>query len=261
MRAQCCICADLFENSTSVNIAAAPCGHTFHETCLMRWMDTSSTCPSCRTTVKKNLIIKRLFFDAVDDLNGDDNDTDRLLNQVGNLKAQLIEKEKKEAELKESRDSYMCRLASSESLCAELTIKLNHKHDHIDMLQKSLGTLQKENAAYMEEMMAYHKTKKKLVELESLNSLLKATMRAQCCICADLFENSTSVNIAAAPCGHTFHETCLMRWMDTSSTCPSCRTTVKKNLIIKRLFFDAVDDLNGDDNDTDRLLNQVGNLK
>ena len=56
-------------------------------------------------------------------------------------------------------------------------------------------------------------------------------MRAQCCICADLFEGTQTVNISATPCGHVFHEACLMRWMDTSSTCPSCRTHIKKTQV------------------------------
>ncbi|KAK6965324.1 E3 ubiquitin-protein ligase TRAIP [Biomphalaria glabrata] len=172
MRAQCCICSDLFENSPSVNIAAAPCGHTFHEACLMRWMENSSTCPSCRTPVKRNLIIKRLFFDSADDHTQDD-DTDRLLNQLGNLRAQLSEKEKKESELKESRDLYRHQLSASESLCAELTTKLNQKHDQIDMLQKTLAYTQKENTAYLEEMKEFHKTRKKLLDLETIDSMLK----------------------------------------------------------------------------------------
>ena len=56
-------------------------------------------------------------------------------------------------------------------------------------------------------------------------------MKAQCCICADQFENDDSINIAAVPCGHTFHEVCVMRWLKTSNSCPQCRTFINKRQV------------------------------
>ncbi|NXR58534.1 TRAIP ligase, partial [Rhadina sibilatrix] len=64
-------------------------------------------------------------------------------------------------------------------------------------------------------------------------------IRAHCTICSDFFDNERDV--AAVPCGHTFHQACLLQWFDTapSRTCPQCRNQVSKRHIINKLFFDV----------------------
>ncbi|NXS77823.1 TRAIP ligase, partial [Erpornis zantholeuca] len=64
-------------------------------------------------------------------------------------------------------------------------------------------------------------------------------IRAYCTICSDFFDNERDV--AAVPCGHTFHQACLIQWFDTapSRTCPQCRCQVSKRHIINKLFFDV----------------------
>ncbi|NXG53199.1 TRAIP ligase, partial [Psilopogon haemacephalus] len=64
-------------------------------------------------------------------------------------------------------------------------------------------------------------------------------IRAHCTICSDFFDNQRDV--AAVPCGHTFHHACLTRWFDAapSRTCPQCRIQVNKRHIINKLFFDV----------------------
>ncbi|NWZ79448.1 TRAIP ligase, partial [Poecile atricapillus] len=64
-------------------------------------------------------------------------------------------------------------------------------------------------------------------------------IRAHCTICSDFFDNERDV--AAVPCGHTFHQACLFQWFDTapSRTCPQCRNQVSKRHIINKLFFDV----------------------
>ncbi|NXA04975.1 TRAIP ligase, partial [Sapayoa aenigma] len=64
-------------------------------------------------------------------------------------------------------------------------------------------------------------------------------IRAHCTICSDFFDNERDV--AAVPCGHTFHYACLIQWFDTapSRTCPQCRIQVSKRHIINKLFFDV----------------------
>ncbi|NXW69637.1 TRAIP ligase, partial [Hirundo rustica] len=64
-------------------------------------------------------------------------------------------------------------------------------------------------------------------------------IRAYCTICSDFFDNERDV--AAVPCGHTFHQACLFQWFDTapSRTCPQCRNQVSKRHIINKLFFDV----------------------
>ncbi|KAK6174922.1 hypothetical protein SNE40_013480 [Patella caerulea] len=90
MRVQCCICSYLLENKESVNIAATPCGHTFHEACLMPWIDRSGTCPSCRKECTRPDVIPKLYFDDGEvDANGEDNETNQLIKEISDLKMKL----------------------------------------------------------------------------------------------------------------------------------------------------------------------------
>ncbi|NWH81399.1 TRAIP ligase, partial [Piaya cayana] len=64
-------------------------------------------------------------------------------------------------------------------------------------------------------------------------------LRARCIICSDFFDHERDV--AAVPCGHTFHRQCLIQWFDSapSRTCPQCRIQVSKRHVINKLFFDV----------------------
>ncbi|NXL32152.1 TRAIP ligase, partial [Glaucidium brasilianum] len=80
-------------------------------------------------------------------------------------------------------------------------------------------------------------------------------IRAHCIICSDFFDNERDV--AAVPCGHTFHRTCLIQWFDTapSRTCPQCRIQVSKRHIIHKLFFDvALEEQTAPDAETLQVL-------
>jgi len=50
---------------------------------------------------------------------------------------------------------------------------------------------------------------------------------AVCQICTDQYDAEKP--IAAMPCGHTFHDDCLSRWLLTTRNCPSCRKPLKKS--------------------------------
>lgn len=56
------------------------------------------------------------------------------------------------------------------------------------------------------------------------------TMRASCVICTENF--TLDSEISASPCGHTFHDECLGRWIrQGSKTCPQCRKQVNIRLL------------------------------
>ncbi|RUS82071.1 hypothetical protein EGW08_010179 [Elysia chlorotica] len=174
MRAQCCICADLFESSHSVNISATPCGHVFHEACLMRWMDTSSTCPSCRTHIKKTQVIKRLFFDINEDVDGDE-DVSHYKNQLSDLKAQLREATKEVRELEDSRDSCQALLDVTHVKYAEMSTKLSREVSMREVLKADLKRVQKENDWHIQEIKELQKKAEKLNELQRVETILKGS--------------------------------------------------------------------------------------
>ncbi|XP_032555228.1 E3 ubiquitin-protein ligase TRAIP [Chiroxiphia lanceolata] len=124
IRAHCTICSDFFDNERDV--AAVPCGHTFHHACLIQWFDTapSRTCPQCRIQVSKRHIISKLFFDvALEEQAAPDAET--LQNELDKVKAQLSMKEKEKRECQAVVDG--------------LRDTLDVRNTTIESLQKVLG--------------------------------------------------------------------------------------------------------------------------
>ncbi|GMT30363.1 hypothetical protein PFISCL1PPCAC_21660 [Pristionchus fissidentatus] len=62
-------CPICFENLRPDKIAAAPCGHTFHYDCVVRWLGESRTCPSCRVRCTEGQIIRLFMNTEVDEAN------------------------------------------------------------------------------------------------------------------------------------------------------------------------------------------------
>jgi len=48
----CSICLNLF-NDDNITL---PCKHNFHESCIIKWLDTKNNCPLCRS----NMIYKKV---------------------------------------------------------------------------------------------------------------------------------------------------------------------------------------------------------
>ncbi|XP_030358123.1 E3 ubiquitin-protein ligase TRAIP isoform X2 [Strigops habroptila] len=119
IRAHCTICSDFFDNERDV--AAVPCGHTFHCACLIQWFDTapSRTCPQCRIQVGRKHIIHKLFFDVALEEQAT-LDAETLQNELDKVKAELSVKEKEKRECQAVvdglRDTLDVRNATIESL-------------------------------------------------------------------------------------------------------------------------------------------------
>jgi TRAF-interacting protein len=71
-------------------------------------------------------------------------------------------------------------------------------------------------------------------------------MRIVCTICTDAITDDFS----AAPCGHTFHFTCLSQWLAHQKTCPQCRERCLPRSVIKLFIDDATESLRSDNNST-----------
>ncbi|XVF39321.1 hypothetical protein PTKIN_Ptkin01aG0025100 [Pterospermum kingtungense] len=48
-----------------------------------------------------------------------------------------------------------------------------------------------------------------------------SSSKKQCTICFDDFSNGDEA--ASMPCGHVYHGGCIVRWLETSNSCPLCR--------------------------------------
>ena len=42
---ECCICLN---NRSTVKVMVSPCGHSFHEECMTKWLEIKLICPMCR---------------------------------------------------------------------------------------------------------------------------------------------------------------------------------------------------------------------
>ncbi|ESO82314.1 hypothetical protein LOTGIDRAFT_64498, partial [Lottia gigantea] len=177
MRAQCCICSDLFENSDTVNIAAAPCGHTFHEVCLMKWLESSGTCPSCRKVCKRSLVIKKLFFDidAGDDVS--DQSPTKLSNQLGDLKAKVRQYERDKADLLEKQTSFQSQIQSYQVESEIVQNKLKKEKTLNTSLKKEISNYEAQQKYFKTEQEQYRKSLRNLKELQHLQILLSGRLQ------------------------------------------------------------------------------------
>jgi len=86
LRARCNICTEVIRDGA----ACCPCGHVYHLKCLTKWLNQRRTCPTCRETTSKPVV---LFFDGAD-LNSTqtEDDVESLKNSIEDLKALLNQK-------------------------------------------------------------------------------------------------------------------------------------------------------------------------
>ena len=65
--------------------------------------------------------------------------------------------------------------------------------------------------------------------------LEKFKMSVFCSICQE-HVNFCNEEISVLNCGHLYHQSCLRRWLDTSSTCPECRSAVARNNFVQKIY-------------------------
>ncbi|XWS74577.1 hypothetical protein CRYUN_Cryun01aG0010400 [Craigia yunnanensis] len=66
----------------------------------------------------------------------------------------------------------------------------------------------------------------RLLPLKKRRRLEDVSSKKQCTICLDEFLDGEEV--ASMPCGHAYHDGCIVRWLETSHLCPLCRIWKKK---------------------------------
>ncbi|XP_022764197.1 E3 ubiquitin-protein ligase RING1-like [Durio zibethinus] len=60
-----------------------------------------------------------------------------------------------------------------------------------------------------------------LLPLKKRRRLEDMSSKKQCSICLDEFIDGEEV--ALMPCGHVYHDGCIVRWLETNHMCPLCR--------------------------------------
>ncbi|XP_067659034.1 E3 ubiquitin-protein ligase TRAIP-like [Haliotis asinina] len=172
MRAQCCICADLFENDDNINIAAVPCGHTFHEECVMKWVESSNSCPQCRKYVNKKQVIRKLYFDAGDEPNEKEKDPDKLQNELMTLRSKLKQRDREKAELESSKDLLRKNVRDIEESKSAIQKLLKQEEGTSSSLRKQLAYFESQQKALKTERESYKRAQAKLAAMQHVEGLL-----------------------------------------------------------------------------------------
>lgn len=53
------------------------------------------------------------------------------------------------------------------------------------------------------------------------------TIKDDCSICLETLNNNKEKNITTKECNHTFHLSCLNKWIQQNPSCPCCRCELK----------------------------------
>ncbi|XP_021363493.1 E3 ubiquitin-protein ligase TRAIP-like [Mizuhopecten yessoensis] len=172
MKALCCICSDLFVNDASISISATPCGHTFHEECLFKWLATSSTCPSCRSRVNRSNIIHKLYFDGGEEGDEGTSDPSKLSNDIQDLKLKLSKFKKEKADLIEERNATEVKKQDIEDGKIEALRLLKQEETTNASLRKQLQYFKSQEDSLKIQREECRKIKKKFVDLQNVEKLV-----------------------------------------------------------------------------------------
>ncbi|XP_038076840.1 E3 ubiquitin-protein ligase TRAIP-like [Patiria miniata] len=136
INACCTICHDHFEGD--VVVSACPCGHTFHEDCLLKWLSTSLTCPQCRQRATGRTVIK-LFFEAGSDTSEDD--PSKLKNELSALQAELKKRDSTKKNLAQENERHSNTIRGLNKKVKDLLHNLQAEQTTSDALKKQLSLL------------------------------------------------------------------------------------------------------------------------
>lgn len=172
MKAQCCICSDLFDQDDDSNISAVTCGHTFHEECLMKWLATSNTCPHCRKQVNRKHIVRKLYFDKAEDYDEERDNPAKLINEVDKMRVDLRKAQTRIAEVEESKQELSDRISDILESKDALEKVYKKEKTSTSCLRKQLKFYESQQRALEVEREEYKSVKKRLVEMNDIKRLL-----------------------------------------------------------------------------------------
>lgn len=171
MHAVCNICSDLFDSAKDV--AAIPCGHTFHRTCLDEWTKIQKTCPQCRLKFTAKNVIPKLYFETSDD--HATVDAADLQNQIQSLQTTLLVKEKEKNEIHKIKEDLQCQVVVLEIHRSQLETELHTVRTEKSVLQSQLQFLDQQISEAQKAKSEAKTLRNKLTELQNLEKILKGS--------------------------------------------------------------------------------------
>ncbi|XP_062127563.1 E3 ubiquitin-protein ligase TRAIP [Drosophila sulfurigaster albostrigata] len=154
----CVICAELFTQSDEVYVTT--CGHMFHHTCLMQWLERSKTCPQCRNKCTNRNII-RVYFNLAN-LDVSRIDVGSLQEQLDNANLAMKMKEQESnkierqmKELKETQKKCLKTIAGLEKNLQKKDFVVSSYVEQINVLKSDarvVDELRKENKSLKQQI-------------------------------------------------------------------------------------------------------------
>ncbi|XP_024937879.1 E3 ubiquitin-protein ligase TRAIP isoform X2 [Cephus cinctus] len=170
MKITCVICCDPL--TPSDDVFYTPCGHVFHFSCIVKWLERSKSCPQCREKVTETKI-HRIYFNY-SDTNVPVESSSSLQERVENLKFQIMLKENDIKHYTSKAATLEHQTSGLRKEVRKLESEMLQKDSAIYALQKQINYLKQQN----EEAEAAKKQaavlKRKLEELRSVQVILDA---------------------------------------------------------------------------------------
>ena len=149
MSGSCSICQEHI-SFCDEEISVLNCGHLYHQSCLQRWLDTSSTCPECRSAVARNNFVQKIYPSKSKSehenvvYKGSSVETKKILNvyedTTKNLQKMFTERiedlEKENLKLKEDLEKLLIKKNLVDNKNAKLTRDLQKCLDERDVVEE-----------------------------------------------------------------------------------------------------------------------------
>ncbi|XP_071945774.1 E3 ubiquitin-protein ligase TRAIP-like [Antedon mediterranea] len=175
IKATCVICQEFFQ--TDQCIYSTTCGHVFHEVCLLKWIQTSPTCPHCRQTARlKNIV--RLFFETDNDDDDDTLDPTKLKDELDHVNAELANFNKLKSDLETDKKNLNAKVKKLSSDIKSITKELQVEQTTNQALRKQLKYLSIQGDEAKEAKKTATVLKEKLTHFERLKKVLTANSEA-----------------------------------------------------------------------------------
>jgi len=141
MHVNCSTCLELL--SPSADLSSAPCGHVFHSTCILQWLETGkNNCPQCRTKCRENQLRRIYFTEGVDVPS--DIDANYLQQQLDSMTFQLrCAKNEKEKLLESLNDTSAKNIGLKEEY-RDLDIRFKEAQESMKYAKEQVKQFSKE---------------------------------------------------------------------------------------------------------------------
>ncbi|XP_044744269.1 E3 ubiquitin-protein ligase TRAIP [Coccinella septempunctata] len=241
MEISCIICSDLFTHNSEMVLNQ--CGHMFHYSCLIQWLERSKTCPQCRCrSTEKSL--HRVYFNFVN--------TEHITDDIGtlqakldnaNFKIQMLSKDVKDrtekADLKEAQVIQLKELVSSlenkirsyESALNGLKEKVRlykSRASEADRLKEEVSSLKSTLDNVEKVQTAIHGTRAEVTEILRNETNIEALALLSATLKKSLIDKEHKTNVLQNRIKHSQNE--LMKYKRDYNTLESTTADLRKEL-------------------------------